>query len=160
MDRATHLIDTLELDPHPEGGYYREIFRSRANVTPADDRGQRSAVTSIYFLLAGGEYSSWHVVSSDEVWHHLEGGPVELLTLDPATVAPQRMVLGSLADGGQPARIVPAGQWQAARPLGPYALVGCCVAPGFEFADFTLLRDDPEARQRVIDLAPDMAPLL
>ena len=78
----------------------------------------------------------------------------------PATFAPQRITLGSLTEDQSPVHVVPAGQWQAARSLGEYTLVGCSVAPGFEFADFQLLRDDPEAERRLLDTSPDMAPLL
>jgi uncharacterized protein len=79
--RAAELIATLGLRPHPEGGFYREIFRSLAQVTPADARGSRAALTTIYFLLAEGAASRWHQVASDEVWHLYEGGPLELLEL-------------------------------------------------------------------------------
>src|SRR5436853_567241 len=82
--RATELIARLSLEPHPEGGYYREIFRSADLVAPADGRGPRAALTTIYFLLPAGIISRWHRVTSDEVWHLYEGGPLEVLTVDPA----------------------------------------------------------------------------
>jgi len=160
MDRASLLVDTLSLTPHPEGGHYREIYRSPGLVTPDDHRAERSALTSIYFLLKAGEHSSWHLVGSDELWHFCEGDPLELVSLDPATMTPQRRLLGPLDEASQPVRVVPAGQWQAARPLGGYTLVGCSVAPGFEFADFELLRDDARNRERLLAAAPDMASLL
>ena len=132
--RAQQLIDTLGLLPHPEGGWYRQVFKSEEHVRRASDGADRSALTTIYFLLVEGTFSAWHRVESDEVWHFYEGEPLELLT--------------RAADGGEPdvwrlddvnrVEVVPARHWQAARPLGAYALVGCTVGPGFEFADFEL----------------------
>src|SRR5688572_28638285 len=80
--RASQLIATLELQPHPEGGFYREVFRSSALVTPHDDRAPRSALTTIYFLLTSATWSRWHAVRSDEAWHLYEGGPLELFEMD------------------------------------------------------------------------------
>ena len=76
--RASHLVQTLRLEPHPEGGFFRQLFRSSASVTPADDRGVRAALTTIYFLLPGDDVSRWHRVASDEVWHFYEGSPLEI----------------------------------------------------------------------------------
>jgi uncharacterized protein len=140
--RVAELIGLLALAPHPEGGHYAEIHRSAQSVT----RGAitRSAVTSIYFLLARGQHSRWHVVASDEVWHHYEGAPLELLTFDPASGSAARAVLGPVhASGARPVHTVPAHWWQAARSLGAFTLAGCTVAPGFEFADFRFVADLP-----------------
>jgi len=138
--RAAELIAELRLQPHPEGGFYREIFRSRTPVTPADGRGSRASLTTIHFLLTSETVSRWHRVSSDEVWNLYEGGPLELIELDVAARQLTRHVLGAL-DGGAstPVHVVAAGQWQAARSLGDYALMGCTVGPGFDFADFELM---------------------
>jgi predicted cupin superfamily sugar epimerase len=157
VTRAAELIAKLDLRPHPEGGYYRQIFRSAAMVTPADGRGTRSAATTIYFLLAAGMQSRWHVVSSDEVWHLYEGGPLELLEID---LPARSLVRVQLAHGDSPVHTIPAGHWQAARPLGEYALVGCTVAPGFEFEDFRLLADDPEVAAVVRATWPEVAVLI
>jgi predicted cupin superfamily sugar epimerase len=137
MDRAAHLIRELGLQPHPEGGHYRETFRSTTLI--AAHGGQRAALTEIYFLLRRGECSRWHRVRSDESWHWHEGDTLELLTCagDGAAINSQR--LGAVAPGVRPQAVVPAGSWQAARPTGDYALVGCSVAPGFDFADFSLI---------------------
>ena len=94
--RAAELIATLKLGPHPEGGFYREIFRSTTEVAPADDRGPREALTTIYFLLREGDVSRWHQVVSDEVWHLYEGGPLELLELDGAGRSLVRHRLGPI----------------------------------------------------------------
>ena len=160
--RAATLISTLALKPHPEGGFYREIFRSAELVTPADGRGQRAALTTIYFLLPAGTASRWHRVTSDEVWHLYEGGPLELLELDAHGESPRQHVLAAFAEGmdAAPVRTIPAGHWQAARPLGDYALVGCTVGPGFDFADFTMLADDREAAERVRARWPELVSLI
>jgi predicted cupin superfamily sugar epimerase len=159
--RAEELIAELALEPHPEGGYYREIFRSALLISPADGRGARAALTTIYYLLPGGEASRWHRVTSDEVWHFYEGGELELLELDARCDAVSRHRLAPVtADTLAPVRTIPAGHWQAARPLGDYALVGCTVSPGFDFADFTLLADDAACAARVRATWPDLASLL
>lgn len=141
--RAEHLVTALGLTPHPEGGYFTEVFRSPAAVRPDDGRPARAALTIIYFLLTEGEVSRWHRVASDEAWHFLEGDPLEIVTADPSFETLSRHLLGPLAEGVAPICTVPANAWQAARPIGSYTLVGCAVAPGFDFEDFELLRDLP-----------------
>jgi predicted cupin superfamily sugar epimerase len=133
------LIDSLKLTPHPEGGHFGEVHRSRLTVSPDDDRGVRASLTVIYFLLARGERSAWHEIASDEVWHHCEGDTLDLLVIDPETMSLEQHVLGP---GGTPLAPVPAGHWQAARTRGAYTLVSCVVGPGFDYHDFRLLRDD------------------
>ncbi len=155
--RATALIEILGLIPHPEGGYFSEVFRSGAHVQPDDGRPRRAALTTIYFLLPAGEVSRWHRVSSDEVWHYYEGDPLELWLADRefSDVAAHR--LGPVGSATVPVRVAPANQWQAARTMGAYTLVGCTVGPGFDFVDFMLLRDLPveaaEAARRSADVA-------
>jgi predicted cupin superfamily sugar epimerase len=158
--RASALIRLLDLTPHPEGGYYREVFRSPRMVRPSDSAVKRAAVTTIYFLLVAGQHSRWHRIRSDEVWHYYEGDPLELIWLDATKTVAQRHLLGLAADKCQPVQIVPAGRWQAARSLGEYTLVGCSVAPGFEFTDFTLLADDLKEQGLVRDRFPDLAVLI
>jgi predicted cupin superfamily sugar epimerase len=158
--RASQLITSLRLAPHPEGGHYREVFRSADRVQPADGRPLRSALTNILFLLAAGEGSRWHRVTSDEVWHCYEGEGVELLVAPPRLEQVARIALGKASATTRPAYTIPAGWWQAARPLGSYALVGCTVAPGFDFADFSFLRDDAELAARLATLDPDSTTLL
>jgi predicted cupin superfamily sugar epimerase len=144
MSRAAELIQRLQLAPHPEGGHYAEVFRSAAQVEGA--RGSRAALTSIYFLLTAGEASRWHRVASDEVWCHLEGAPIELNVVDGAQRLLQTVSLGPVAASTLPQSTVPAGAWQAARSQGDYSLAACMVAPGFDFADFTLMRSDDPLR--------------
>jgi predicted cupin superfamily sugar epimerase len=155
-DRARELISSLGLTPHPEGGCFREVYRSAARVQPSDGRPVRTAVTTIYFLLAEGEVSRWHRVRSDEVWHHYEGDPLELLTVDTDS-KPARHLLGRVGVGVRPVHVVPANAWQAARSTGTYTLVGCTVGPGFDFADFQMLRDDRVEAERFNQRYPDLA---
>jgi hypothetical protein len=157
--RASELIRSLELKPHPEGGFYREIWRSAVRVT-ADQRPSRSAVTTIYYLLAAGSFSAWHRVRSDEAWHWYEGEPLELLLASADCGIVQRRRLGPVGAGTEPVVTVPAGWWQAARPLGGYALCGCTVAPGFEFEDFAFLRDHSDANGTLRIAAPELVSLL
>jgi predicted cupin superfamily sugar epimerase len=157
--RASQLIRSLQLQPHPEGGYYRETFRSATRVV-VEQRPARSALTTIYFLLAAGGFSAWHRVRSDEVWHWYEGEPLELLLGSPDFSILRRHTLGPVGPVTQPAFTVPADWWQAARPLGSYALCGCTVAPGFEFEDFAFLRDHSGAADALRRAAPELASLL
>lgn len=125
---ATEIIRLLDLKPHPEGGHYRETFRDPRRVDG------RAVSTAIYFLLAGGERSHWHRVDAVEIWHFHAGAPLALSVEGQGV-----LTLGSdLAKGERPQGVVPAGKWQAAESLGDWTLVGCTVAPGFDFAGFEL----------------------
>jgi uncharacterized protein len=125
---ADATIARLQLGPHPEGGFYRESFRSPLTLTLPDGR-RRSASTAIHYLLPAGARSAWHRVAADEVWHHYDGGALLLYRLG---MPPVRL------DAGEPQAVVPAGMWQAAAPEDGAVLVGCTVAPGFDFEDFEL----------------------
>jgi uncharacterized protein len=130
---AADVIRLLGLKPHPEGGHFRETFRDPRGV----DDGGRAASTAIYFLLARGERSHWHRVDAVEVWHWYAGAALELDIAQ--NRRRERITLGNnLAAGERPQAIVPAHAWQAAQTLGDWTLVGCTVAPGFEFAAFEL----------------------
>lgn len=140
---ADQLIATLQLAPHPEGGFYRETFRAPVDVRSPAHAGPRSASTAIYFLLRSEDYSAFHRVRSDEVWHHYLGDPLELSLIDPAGTLRTIRLGKELAQGELPQAIVPSDVLQAARiapceqPRG-FVLCGCTVAPGFDFADFEL----------------------
>lgn len=153
--RAAELLNILGMRPHPEGGHYVELFRSAHRVRQAVRNVERAAVTTIYFLLASGEYSRWHRVQSDEIWHYHEGDAIELLLFDDHGL--RRLRLGPVARETRPTIVVPAGTWQAARTTGAYTLGGCTVGPGFEFADFSLAVDWPEIAARIADAGPDLA---
>lgn len=132
---AAEVIEWLDLSPHPEGGHYRETFRDPRTVEG------RSVATAIYYLLAQGEASHWHLVDASEIWHHYLGDPLELRIATEAGVA--TVILGEdLVAGHVKQAVVPAGAWQAARGLGAWSLMGCTVAPGFEFSAFELAPPD------------------
>jgi predicted cupin superfamily sugar epimerase len=133
---AGEIIARLELKPHPEGGHYRETFRdSRRDVDG------RSASTAIYFLLARGERSHWHRIDAAEVWHYYAGSALNLQIAD--DIGQRCIRLGpDLAAGEVPQTIVPAQAWQAAESTGDWTLVGCTVAPGFDFSKFELAEPD------------------
>lgn len=146
--RAAQLIELLGLQPHPEGGHYRELFRSPRTVSTDDARGRRSALTTIDFLLLRGQFSAWHRVASDEVWHLLEGGPLRLWLMPPDGGRCEHVDLAPVSARGGPRHTVPAGWWQAAEPLADFAYVGATVGPGFDFADFGFLRGASHAAAR------------
>jgi uncharacterized protein len=139
--KARDLVEKLALQSHPEGGWYREIYRARGRVQAA--RGARSALTTIYYLLEQQQLSRWHVVESDEVWHFYAGAPLELLEYDPSTGRLKQHVLGDVRQGHESVAVIPPGAWQAARSRGDYSLVGCTVGPGFEFEDFRFVKALP-----------------
>jgi hypothetical protein len=139
--RADDLVRELKLAPHPEGGFYRELFRSRRMVRTDDGRSERWAATTIFYLLRGTDVNRWHRVASDEIWHWYEGAPLELHLLDPQITRARTEMVGPVSEAQLPVRTVPAGCWQAVRCTGEYTLAGCTVAPGFEFSDFRLLRE-------------------
>ncbi|MBL3566262.1 cupin domain-containing protein [Rhodovulum sulfidophilum] len=134
---AEEIIATLGLAPHPEGGWYRETWAAPAGS------GGRSSGTAIYYLLTEGQRSHWHRVDADEIWLYHAGDPLELSLAATAAGPARELVLGpDLAAGARPQAVVPAGQWQAARPLGAWTLVSCTVSPGFRFEGFEMAPPD------------------
>jgi uncharacterized protein len=133
---AQDIVRMLDLKPHPEGGYLRETFRDARNV------GGRSASTAAYFLLARGERAHWHRVDAAEVWHWHAGAPLQLeIALAPGRI--ERVTLGGdISAGLRPQAVVPPHVWQAAQTLGDWTLLGCTVAPAFDFAGFELAPPD------------------
>ena len=156
--RAKDLIRELDLKCHPEGGYFREVFRSRHNVQPLDQRPAGRALTTIYFLLVKGQYGRWHRVASDEAWHFYEGDPLELFWIDDKDVV-YREMLGRGTSNVHPMCVVPAGCWQAATPLGEYSFLGTDVAPGFEFQDFEMLSEGSAVLKHITSLDAALAEL-
>ncbi len=122
---ADDLIAALGLEPHPEGGWYRETWRE-------------PATTAIHYLLRAGERSAWHRVDATEIWHFYAGDALELTLSTDGHVVERRLLGPGIAAGQRPQIVVPAGVWQAATPLGGWTLVGCTVAPAFEFSRFEL----------------------
>jgi predicted cupin superfamily sugar epimerase len=144
---AEALVELLELSPHPEGGYFRETFRASQRVRRSADSlslHDRAAGTAIYYLLPGGAFSAWHRVHADEVWHHYDGAPAELHLIELTGVHTVVALGRDLARGERPQHVVPAGWFQATRPVAlcgstaSYTLCGCTVSPGFELADFEM----------------------
>jgi uncharacterized protein len=133
---AAEVICLLDLRPHPEGGHFRETFRD-----PRQDADGRSVSTAIYFLLAAGERSHWHRIDAVEVWHWHAGAALELQIAGGDSITTVRLG-DDLASGERPQAVVPAGAWQAAESLGAWTLVGCTVAPGFDFSKFELAPKD------------------
>ena len=131
---ADDIIRLLDLQPHPEGGHYRETFRNSRSV---DSQSGRAASTAIYFLLRDGEISRWHRVDAAEVWHWYAGAPLALSIIEGAQKLEVRLGV-DLTAGERPQAVVPAHAWQQAQSLGAWTLVGCTVAPGFEFAGFEM----------------------
>jgi len=130
---ADHIIAQLGLQPHPEGGWFAEVYRSPAAA------GERGALTTIYFLLKAGERSHWHRVDADELWLWHAGSPLDLMIGDAADANPVTIVLGGdVLAGYTPQARVPATRWQAADAHRGWALVSCIVVPGFDFAGFEL----------------------
>jgi predicted cupin superfamily sugar epimerase len=131
MTSRPPLAEKLDLRPHPEGGWYRETYKSAVTFTPDGYDGPRATATAILFALFPGESSAWHVVKSDEIWLWHSGGPLTLRVGrdDPAVEL----------SGENPQVLIPAGVWQAAEPAGAeHVLVSCVVSPGFDFADWRL----------------------
>ena len=142
---ADDVVRRLGLLPHPEGGFYRETYRSALTLDLPDGR-RRAAATAIHYLLPAGTWSTWHRVASDEIWHHYAGGALHLYLLGLNT---RRLW------SGDPQAVVPAGVWQAAEPEEAAVLCGCTVSPGFDFADFEL--GNPEA---LVAAFPDQEALI
>jgi uncharacterized protein len=131
---ADDVIRLLGLAPHPEGGHYRETFRDAATAGAGTGR---AASTAIYFLLRAGEISRWHRVDAAEVWHWYAGAPLLLGIVENGQRREARLG-ADLASGERPQAVVPAQAWQQAQSLGAWTLVGCTVAPGFDFAGFEM----------------------
>lgn len=161
-DHPDELISQLALQPHPEGGHYRETYRSAQRVTRPGDDATRSACTAIYYLLRGHEKSTWHRIRSDEMWHFYDGAPLHVHVLLPeGGLALLRLGNPLFHVGAQFQALVPAGAWFAAEcaDAGGHSLVGCTVAPGFEFEEFEiaqaaqLVREWPLHRELIERLA-------
>lgn len=149
---ARYWIDRLQLIPHPEGGYYRQTYRAELTLEkaalPPEFGGSRSVATAIYFLLKGTDFSAFHRLRSDEMWHFYAGGPLVEHVID-EDGQHSEILLGSDAESGQVFQaVVKAGCWFGSRVRDPgaFALVGCTASPGFDFADFELAKRDELVR--------------
>jgi predicted cupin superfamily sugar epimerase len=164
LSSACAWIKRLDLLPHPEGGHYRESYRAAdqiaAQALPAGFGGNRAFSTAIYFLLESPQVSRLHRLKSDEIWHHYEGSALEILSVSPGGVLTRARLGKDIGRGELPQYVVPAGHWFGSRVLADtgFALVGCTVAPGFDFADFEMANAGElsaellEHRQELADL--------
>lgn len=161
MSELQKLIDLLELQPHPEGGYYKETYRSTgvisANNPAWEFSSDRNFSTCIYFLLTSEAFSAFHRIGQDEIWHFYKGAPIRLHLIDGDGIHSEVLIGADLEKGQQPQFVVPAGCWFAAEVVEPdaYGLVGCTVSPGFDFADFELA-----SRTGLIDQYPELSDLI
>lgn len=144
-------IDFVE---HPEGGRFREVFRSAKTVSTHDGI-TKSALTHIYFSLKQGEVGKFHKVASDEIWNLYQGQRLSLYTWDGTSTPPKCITLSARSNCF--CHAIPADTWQAAEPISDTVLVGCSVAPGFEFTDFTLMDPSSKEAKLLISVAPEMA---
>lgn len=148
MERTNQLIKILNLQKHPEGGYFKETYRSEgvipSEVLSNDINGDRNYCTGIYFLLTSDNFSAFHRIKQDEMWHFYEGSPLMVHMIDKDGDYSFQKIGLDLEDGQVPQFVVPKGVWFASEVMKPdsYSLVGCTVAPGFNFADFELAKKD------------------
>ena len=140
---AQQIIDELELRPHPEGGHFKEVYRADSTIFSVEANASRHTLTCIYFLLEKGQVSRFHKVKHDEVWNFYLGAPLRLVELVDNTA--NTLLLGDYAHSLIPQHVIQADHWQAAESTGDYSLVGCSVAPGFDFEDFSFMNEDEAA---------------
>lgn len=146
MKTAQQIIDHLNLQPHPEGGFFKETYRSSGNIPssalPSKYNGSRSFSTCIYFLLTADTFSAFHRVRQDEAWHFYMGSPLKIYAIDPAGHYSETLIGHDFENGEVPQHVVSGGDWFGARVVEPegFSLVGCTVAPGFDFDDFELAK--------------------
>lgn len=149
MKTAEYYVEQLNLLPHPEGGYYKETYRDQQSVLNRNDK-ERSASTGIYFLMTKGNFSAFHKIESDEMWHFYDGSALEVIILHENGQIEAIQIGKDIEKGQKLQAVVPAGKWFASRVNeGDYALVGCTVAPGFDFEDFVMAE-----RKELINLFP------
>ena len=143
-NRISEIIENLELTPHPEGGYFRETYRSSGVIDKeslgSNFKGKRNYSTCIYFLLTSNDFSAFHRIKQDEIWHFYDGSPIHLHVISPEGAYSQHRIGRDLENGEVPQFVVPGGSWFASEVQNEkaYSLVGCTVSPGFDFEDFEL----------------------
>jgi len=144
MKEVEQLIKKFGLIPHPEGGYFKETYRSQGEVSPEslpkEYQGSRNYATSIYFLLTSDTFSAFHKIKQDEIWHFYSGSPLMLYVISEAGEMTEHCIGNDFEKGHVPQFVVPGHHWFAAKTINPddYSFVGCTVSPGFDFEDFVL----------------------
>ena len=155
MSKIQQIIKKLNLQPHPEGGFFKETYRSKGSINSdslaEEYGGSRNYSTAIYFLLTSDNFSSFHKIKQDEFWHFYDGSPIRLHTISPEGIHEQFIIGKDVIGGEQPQVVVPGGHWFAAEVINDndFTLVGCTVSPGFSFEDFVL-----ENRKNLIEKFP------
>lgn len=154
--RISQIIEKLELEPHPEGGCFRETYRSPGEIEleclGTQFEGKRNYATCIYFLLTSNDFSAFHRIKQDEIWHFYDGSPIRLHVIAPSGEYSTHLVGREIDLGERPQLIVPAGYWFAAEVINErsFSLVGCTVSPGFDFRDFEM-----RSRLELVSLFPE-----
>ncbi|MBO6534628.1 MAG: cupin domain-containing protein [Balneolaceae bacterium] len=155
QERIEFIVNHLELRPHPEGGFYKESYRSEGSISAEElgktFNGARNYATGIYFLLTAGNFSAFHRIKQDEMWHFYEGDPLRVHMIDASGNYSYQDIGLDFAQNQRPQIVVPAGVWFASEVVdgGNYSLVGCTVSPGFDFEDFELAK-----RERLVEDYP------
>ncbi len=155
-NRISDIIEKLELAPHPEGGYFRETYRSSGKIDPqslgSNFTDARNFSTCIYFLLTSNDFSAFHRIKQDEIWHFYDGSHIRLHVITPSGDYFKHLIGRELTSGETPQVVVPAGNWFAAEVVGDkgFSLVGCTVSPGFDFRDFEM-----KSRKELIEMFPE-----
>lgn len=161
MDKkAKKLIKLLSLSLHPEGGYYKETFRSKTKIKSPKNKKMRNAITNIYFLLLEGDASRFHRVLHDEIWHFYDGSPMELIEISPDGLKISKTILGKNKSKINYSHCIKGGNWQAAYSIGEYSLAGCTVAPGFDFNDFEFLEKNNKICPVIFKKQPSLINLI
>ncbi|WP_186757236.1 cupin domain-containing protein [Echinicola salinicaeni] len=159
--KIQQIIEKLGLEPHPEGGYFKEVYRSKGEIDQGSlsegFTGKRNYSTSIYFMLTSDTFSAFHRIKQDEIWHFYMGAPIRLHSISPAGIHRDYIIGTDLVNGHIPQLVVPAGDWFAAKVVekNAFALVGCTVSPGFDFRDFELAE-----REKLAEAYPDHKALI
>lgn len=159
MTDAKYYIHKLELQKHPEGGWFKEIYRSQEIIEQGifNKRfsGDRNISTSIYFLLEKGQFSAFHRIKSDEIWHFYDGGMTKIYSISPKGELTIHKLGLNIENGELPQIIIPGGEYFAAEPSTDFTLVGCTVAPGFDFEDFEM-----PSKQELVALFPKQVEII
>lgn len=156
MDRAKKLIELFQLSKHPEGGFFREVYRSEKKGKIDSYGNERNWMTGIYFLLNENDISRFHRIKHDEIWHFYEGAPVTLTEIDPNTLDINVVTIGQPGPLLTYTHCVKGNTWQSAYSHNPYSLIGCTVGPGFEFEDFEMMTHCKEVKAAVVSKYPDL----
>lgn len=151
--RSESLIQKFKLSPHPEGGFFSEVYRSTLNVHSQEANADRSALTHIYFLLRKGDISRFHKVLHEEIWNVYEGAPIRLVHFDSETGDLKEEIIGQGCEDY--CTVIERRKYQAAESTGEYTLVGCSVAPGFDYKDFSFIEEGSDEAEIIKQKYPD-----